>query len=247
MGYFLKTSPENAVPGKSWGMPKTHTPVSPVKERGARFYNPEIGRWLSRDPVEELGMTLSLESTTLQDDAFGEWVETDDLSENEQLFSENNPVNLFDAIGLTPQCCACDETQKLNKLKYGGCMLYCQLTGDANAAGAGILALYKQANANCAKGASGKACRAARKMAQKILKQIAKKLVGKSGKKAISKFIPGLGWILVAFDAAKCAADCSDQCYVYDCIKKGATFPTPYPQPPYSGGGENTPPVIIYN
>jgi hypothetical protein len=38
MGYYLTTSPETAVPVKSWGMPKTHTPASPVKERGHRFY-----------------------------------------------------------------------------------------------------------------------------------------------------------------------------------------------------------------
>jgi len=55
MGYYYTTSPENAVPGKSCATPKTHTPDPPVKERGARFYSPELSRWLSRDPIEEQG------------------------------------------------------------------------------------------------------------------------------------------------------------------------------------------------
>jgi len=53
MGYFLKTSPETAVPAKICAQPKTHTPASPVKERGQRFYMPEVGKWASRDPIGE--------------------------------------------------------------------------------------------------------------------------------------------------------------------------------------------------
>ena len=60
MGYFLTTSPENAVPPKSWATPKTHTPGSPVKERGHRYYVPELGRWCSRDPVgEKAGLNVN--------------------------------------------------------------------------------------------------------------------------------------------------------------------------------------------
>jgi RHS repeat-associated protein len=55
MGYFLTTSPETAVPESSLASPKTHTPFSRVKERGRRFYSPELARWLNRDPVEEEG------------------------------------------------------------------------------------------------------------------------------------------------------------------------------------------------
>jgi RHS repeat-associated protein len=55
MGYFLTTSPEKAVPENSWATPKTHTPDPPVKERGHRYYMPEIGRWLGRDPIGEYG------------------------------------------------------------------------------------------------------------------------------------------------------------------------------------------------
>jgi RHS repeat-associated protein len=50
MGYYLTTDPQNAVPPKSWATPKTHTPGSPVKERGHRYFMPETGRWMSRDP-----------------------------------------------------------------------------------------------------------------------------------------------------------------------------------------------------
>jgi RHS repeat-associated protein len=53
MGYFLTTEPENAVPENSFASPKTHTPLSRLEERGRRFYSPEVGRWVNRDPIEE--------------------------------------------------------------------------------------------------------------------------------------------------------------------------------------------------
>jgi len=37
MGYFLTSKPENAVPGKSRAMPKTHTPGSRLEKRGLGF------------------------------------------------------------------------------------------------------------------------------------------------------------------------------------------------------------------
>ena len=55
MGYYYKTEPEAAPHAISFASPKTHTPGSPVKERGYRFYNPVIGRWVSRDPIAERG------------------------------------------------------------------------------------------------------------------------------------------------------------------------------------------------
>jgi RHS repeat-associated protein len=55
MGYHLTIEPENAVPGKSFVSPKTHTPGPQVQERGLRFHSPTLGRWISRDPIEEEG------------------------------------------------------------------------------------------------------------------------------------------------------------------------------------------------
>jgi RHS repeat-associated protein len=55
MGYFLTSQPENAVPGKSWVPPKTHTPGSRLEKRGHRYYFPGVGRWQSRDPIKEYG------------------------------------------------------------------------------------------------------------------------------------------------------------------------------------------------
>ena len=62
--------------GKSCATPKTHTPDSPVKERGARFYSPEISKWVNRDPIEEWGGI--------------------DL----YVATQNNLVNLVDPFGL---------------------------------------------------------------------------------------------------------------------------------------------------
>jgi len=55
MGYYYTTEPEAAPGVISYASPKTHTPASPVKERGHRYYMPETGRWASRDPVMETG------------------------------------------------------------------------------------------------------------------------------------------------------------------------------------------------
>lgn len=55
MGYFLTIEPKSAVPAKFCATPKTHVPGSLVKERGYRYYLPETGRWLSRDPIGEAG------------------------------------------------------------------------------------------------------------------------------------------------------------------------------------------------
>jgi len=85
MGYFYKAEPEAAPRAISWAMPKTHTPASPVKERGHRYYNPAVGRWLSRDPIEEGGGI------------------------NINAFSGNNSICGSDSLGLSACCCCCAE------------------------------------------------------------------------------------------------------------------------------------------
>jgi hypothetical protein len=98
MGYYYTTEPENAVPGNSCAQPKTHVPASPVKDRGLRYYQPETGRWASRDPIGEK--------------AFYRWYVKEKTIEMRQEWSRRgkNPVYLFvnndaidqhDALGLT--------------------------------------------------------------------------------------------------------------------------------------------------
>ena len=55
MGYFFTPEVETAVPGKSCASPKTHVPLSRLSNLGHRYYSPEVGRWLSRDPIGERG------------------------------------------------------------------------------------------------------------------------------------------------------------------------------------------------
>lgn len=97
MGYYLTTEPENAVPAKSFASPKTHTPLSPVKERGLRFYQPETGRWISRDPIEELRLFRNSNLRKTRNVDYGTRVTT---SEPTYSFVENIPVNRFDSFGL---------------------------------------------------------------------------------------------------------------------------------------------------
>ena len=42
-------------PGFVKGTQKTHTPGPQLQQRGLRYYNPQLGRWISRDPIEERG------------------------------------------------------------------------------------------------------------------------------------------------------------------------------------------------
>ena len=59
--------------------PKTHTPLGQMQELGYRYYSPKLGRWLSRDPLEE---------------------KADPVSQKLYVFVDNGPVDFFDPIGL---------------------------------------------------------------------------------------------------------------------------------------------------
>ena len=54
---------------------KTHTPLLNMQVSGLRYYNPELGRWVSRDPMREQG---GLDLYT---------------------FVDNDPLNYFDSLG----------------------------------------------------------------------------------------------------------------------------------------------------
>jgi RHS repeat-associated protein len=56
---------------------------------GYRYYSAELGRWISRDPLEELGSEL----TRNEFFSFG-------INSNPYLFVQNNAVNLYDLFGL---------------------------------------------------------------------------------------------------------------------------------------------------
>jgi RHS repeat-associated protein len=78
MGFFLKNDFAGRESSSAFFRvaPKQLTPGLRMQERGARFYSPELGRWLSRDPIEENGGI------------------------NLFVFVENNTISGVDAIGL---------------------------------------------------------------------------------------------------------------------------------------------------
>ena len=39
---------------------KYHAPETGLYYYGCRYYNPELGRWLSRDPIGEVGLLYSV-------------------------------------------------------------------------------------------------------------------------------------------------------------------------------------------
>ena len=135
MGYFFISEAGNAVPATSLADPKTHTPGSQVQERGYRYYSPTLGRWLSRDPLEEIswfgavrwlarvGMTPGLSPAS--------------STRNLYDFLLNDSVNLTDSIGLQatsqppkegdPCCNSCKLTATFERVSVkptltgGGC------------------------------------------------------------------------------------------------------------------------------
>jgi len=111
MGYFLTTSPENAVPQNSCASLKTHTPDSRVKERGLRYFMPEIGRWPNRDPLEELGLQEKsasangspVERHEIIVDQIGP-SRTSFISPASYVFCRNDSILYYDLIGLSEMC-----------------------------------------------------------------------------------------------------------------------------------------------
>jgi len=57
MGYFPTTitSSRKSMAAHSLARPKTHTTGARVSNLGQRFYSPDLGRWLFRDPIGERG------------------------------------------------------------------------------------------------------------------------------------------------------------------------------------------------
>ena len=96
MPYTFTSETQNAVPGKPLATPKTHTPGSRVKNLGYRYFQPETGRWLSRDPIGEVG------------------------GRNLYSLGGNRPVDRVDAFGLWPWSGCCNGV-KFNTFKQCCC------------------------------------------------------------------------------------------------------------------------------
>jgi len=104
MGYYYTAEPENAVPPKFWATPKTHVPGSPVKERGLRYFMPETGRWVNRDPAAVGGCSeQSCPSTS--------------LFIAESIFTRNEPIGHVDILGLA---CAKCPSALTSRIRSGG-------------------------------------------------------------------------------------------------------------------------------
>jgi len=108
MGYYYTAEPENAVPPKFWATPKTHVPGSPVKERGLRYYTPETGRWMSRDPIEQISRWQMVYKHQLDSDAVRASLGNPNVAWYFfYLFAGNEPSIAIDYVGLagTEKCC----------------------------------------------------------------------------------------------------------------------------------------------
>ena len=110
----VRTVSRNRTPGNNFAPSETHTPGSRLQQRGARYYSPELGRWLSRDPIGEAGFSLT---TRRFKKAPGSRANEDrpvsragDRPKDEvnlgspllYVFVVNSPVNLIDPFGLLP-------------------------------------------------------------------------------------------------------------------------------------------------
>ena len=90
---------------------------------GYRYYNPSLGRWVSRDPLGEAFFARSLASVLRQQTRF----KTLRAAQIEELcFVENNPLSNIDVLGLEIDCPCCKAVDKwINSTRkladfYGG-------------------------------------------------------------------------------------------------------------------------------
>ena len=116
MGYSLTTSLARPS-ARSHASPKTHVPGSRLQERGHRYYNPEMGRWIGRtapafstannassfawnDPLGQVAddtaeVVLELNAVALLEDGVnggGEWKCFEDDGENPSRDSDAKPL-----------------------------------------------------------------------------------------------------------------------------------------------------------
>ncbi len=94
MGYHLTTSLD-LPPARAPASPKTHTPLPRLQERGHRFYSAEVGRWVSRDPINEIGGSAEFRREEVE--------HLQPRAEQEFVFCRNNPTSLIDPYGLWVQ------------------------------------------------------------------------------------------------------------------------------------------------
>ncbi len=81
---------------------------------GYRFYNPGLGRWVNRDPIDELGFNVLLESVVedlndLMASHFEARSGTSGQRDPLYVFVLNNPVSFFDVLGLTTEENPCEK------------------------------------------------------------------------------------------------------------------------------------------
>ncbi|MCC5788121.1 MAG: hypothetical protein JJT75_00670 [Opitutales bacterium] len=92
-GREAETRPVNRLPSQQPCREKADTVtiiVSGMFFYGFRYYDPETGRWLNRDPINEIGLML------LRGES--DYIWSEDL--NLYLFSRNDALNLYDYLGL---------------------------------------------------------------------------------------------------------------------------------------------------
>jgi hypothetical protein len=109
MGYYDTPEPEAAPRVISCASLKTHTPGSPVKERGHRYYSPGMGRWCSRDPIYEWGFETARNAAHGADLQQTLQIAEQARSQNLLSFIDNRPVAFVDVLGLSinaPPPCA---------------------------------------------------------------------------------------------------------------------------------------------
>ena len=95
MPYTYTTAPRPVPLARSLATPKTHTPGSRLQERGHRFYNPGLGRWVSRDPIGELGFMVLRDSSEAGSDVWRQGGR-----EGLYVFVRNRMPNTIDPLGL---------------------------------------------------------------------------------------------------------------------------------------------------
>ena len=83
---------QNLMPPGFSCRPKTHTPLLNMQVSGLRYYNPKLGRWLTRDPIAEEGWLLVYSRSLPRRLRWDEVI-------NLYAFVKNAPVGDVDLLG----------------------------------------------------------------------------------------------------------------------------------------------------
>jgi RHS repeat-associated protein len=114
-GKFIKLSGALANTNRYWFSSKEYIPQAGIYNYGFRFYDPNLARWLNRDPIGEPGFEAVRRINPWGGIRSGGLPAELSQGPNLYTFVRNNPANFVDPLGLQIPPAAMDELAQLSE------------------------------------------------------------------------------------------------------------------------------------